>query len=59
MDNLLDLENRLGVLESKIEDCRGRMPAHSAKPGMVEELMDLEDERDRVLSEIQAIEKKA
>jgi hypothetical protein len=59
MDTLLDLENRLKVLESKIEDCSGRMPAHSAKPGMMEELMDLEDERDRIQAEIQTMEKSA
>jgi acylphosphatase len=53
----MDLENHLKDLEARIEDCRGRMPAHSAKPGMMEELMDLEDERDRILSEIQQLGK--
>lgn len=59
MKTILELENRLRVLEAKIEDCRGRMPAHSAKPRMMEELMDLEDEQDQVLSELQTMKETA
>ncbi len=58
METIAELAERLRALEAAIEDCRGRMPAHSAKPAMVQELMDLEDERDRLLSEIRAIDAK-
>ena len=58
MKALPDLRRRLRVLELRIEDCRGRMPAHSAKPGMMEELINLEDERDRILSEVRQSERR-
>ena len=56
METIGELAGRLKALEEEIEDCRGRMPAHSAKPVMVQELMDLEDERDRLLEKIRVIE---
>jgi len=55
MDELIDLENRLKVVEARIDECRRRMPAHSVKPDMMGELMDLEDERDRILSKLQIV----
>ena len=57
MDVILDIENRLKALEEKIKDCRGRMPAHSVKPGMMAELMELEDDRERTMAELRAMRK--
>lgn len=38
------MESKLAELQKKIEDLRKRLPAHSVKPGMIEELEDLEEE---------------
>lgn len=53
-----DLETSLAELEHKIREIKDRMPAHSAKPGMMSELMQLEDERDLILSKMLAIKQK-
>ena len=49
------LEAQLRVLEKKIRDVKGRMPAHSAKPAIMHELFDLEDERENLLRRIREI----
>ena len=49
------LEKRLLILENQIRELKNRLPAHSVKPGMMMELISLEDERDVVLNRIQII----
>ena len=44
------------VLEKKIRDVKGRMPAHSARPAIMHELFDLEDEKENLLRRIQEID---
>ena len=53
------LEKVLAELEQKIREIKDRMPAHSAKPGMMSELMQLEDERDLILSRMLAAKKES
>lgn len=50
------LRIKLQTIEEKIEEIKNRLPAHSIQPGMMMELMDLEDERDRLSSRINRIE---
>jgi predicted transcriptional regulator len=52
MDTREQLLKQLESLEQRISEIKDRLPAHSAKPGMMMELMDLEDERDRLLSRL-------
>lgn len=56
MENLENLKKQLKALENSIQELQDRLPAHSIKPGMMRELMALEDERDGVLSQIHSIE---
>jgi flagellar hook-associated protein FlgK len=46
------LSNQLQKLEKRIAEVEARLPAHSAKPTIMHELFDLEDERDQLLAEI-------
>jgi len=48
------LRNRLVQVETELADALQRMPAHGVKPGFMATLLNLEDERDRLLDEIQA-----
>jgi hypothetical protein len=44
-----EIEQRLQHLEEQIEEVRKRIPAHSAKPPIMMELLELEDRRDVLL----------
>lgn len=50
------LRNRLARVEAELSEARLRMPAHSVKPVFMAALLDLEDERDRLLDRIKTIE---
>ena len=56
MNTLEDLQKQLEDLEKDIRELKDRLPAHSIKPGMMGELMALEDERDHLLSKIQSLQ---
>ncbi len=50
MDDTLEVINsRLNELEKEIAETRKRLPAHSIKPPVMMELLELEDERDELL----------
>jgi hypothetical protein len=50
MDDTLEVINsRLNELEKEIAETRERLPAHSIKPPVMMELLELEDERDELL----------
>jgi hypothetical protein len=57
METLEMLEVRLKRLEKKIEETKTQLPAHSIKPPVMTTLLDLEDERDAVMSQISIIKK--
>ncbi|HMA85786.1 MAG TPA: hypothetical protein VKN73_08790 [Desulfosalsimonadaceae bacterium] len=59
MPNLDALNRQLKAIEDQIAEAKARMPAHSAKPGMMTELIDLEDRRDKILEEIAALQGRA
>ena len=44
MENKKDLKKEIVSLEHKIEELKGRIPAHSVPVKMLQELEDLEDE---------------
>jgi len=52
MAELEDLKKQLESVEAALAEARARMPAHSAKPEMMTELIDLEDRRDKLLEQI-------
>ena len=59
MESLEILERRRTELEEKIREARLHLPAHSTKPPVMTTLLDLEDERDAILEQIDAIRKKS
>ena len=44
-------EEKIRELERKIEDLKGRLPKHSVKPTMMQELEELEDELEKAKKE--------
>ncbi len=58
MYSLEIFEGRLKGLEEKIKEATLHLPAHSTKPLVMITLLDLEDERDAILEQIDAILKK-
>lgn len=57
MMTLFQMEKRLQELDKAIEETRKRLPAHSVKPPVMIELLDLEDEYDRLMDEIRELRK--
>ena len=53
--SIQEIENRLKVLETLIEDTKKRLPAHSVKPPVMMELLDYEDEYQALLEQLNAI----
>jgi hypothetical protein len=53
MDRTLEeIEYELKLLEEKIGEVKRRLPAHSVKPPIMMELLELEDRRDVLLKNI-------
>ncbi len=50
MKTLTDIEKRMAELETLIKDAKGRVPAHSARPTIMMELMDYEDEYEDLMN---------
>ena len=46
---IAEFENELKLLEEKIGEVKRRLPAHSVKPPIMMELLELEDRRDVLL----------
>jgi vacuolar-type H+-ATPase subunit D/Vma8 len=57
MSTLQELEKRLAALDKEIEETRKRLPAHSVKPPVMMELLDLEDEYDDILQQVERLKK--
>lgn len=53
--NMEALRTRLARVEAQLAETLQRMPAHSVKPVFMAALLDLEDERDRLLDRIEAL----
>ena len=52
IDRIQTLKTRLAELEAAIAETEKRLPAHSIKPPVMHDLLDLEDERDSVVREL-------
>ena len=52
MNRLETLRKKLIALEAAIDETEKRLPAHSIKPPVMQDLLALEDERDKLLREI-------
>lgn len=46
---IADIDKRLQELEDEIREAQERLPAHSIKPAVMIDLLELEDERDLLL----------
>ncbi|MFZ7126588.1 MAG: hypothetical protein ACOWWM_10600 [Desulfobacterales bacterium] len=55
MDTLESIQNRLDELEREIEEAKKRLPAHSIRPAHMAPLLELEDERDRLMARLEEI----
>jgi hypothetical protein len=55
MMHLLELEQKLRELDAAIAETRKRLPAHSVKPPVMMDLLDLEDQYDEVLNQIRRL----
>ena len=56
MSDLQVLKKQLESVEAAIAEAKARMPAHSAKPAMMTELIDLEDQREKLLEQIAQVQ---
>ena len=57
MESREEIQKRLAEIETAIAETKARLPAHSVKPPVMMELLDLEDEYDRLLAELASIKK--
>jgi hypothetical protein len=55
MEDEKALRTKLKKLEEKIKETEGRLPAHSVKPAIMQELFALEDERDAILARLESL----
>jgi hypothetical protein len=53
--DIKSLKIELHLLEERIKEVEKRLPAHSVKPPIMVELLELEDERDMILSKLLAL----
>ena len=58
MTEIRQIEEQMARLAEQIKETRDRLPAHSAKPPVMMELLDLEDEYDRLRKQRDALKKK-
>lgn len=50
------LETKLERISAMIQEAEARLGAHSVKPVLMQQLFELEEERDRLLKELEAVE---
>ena len=55
MNQLLELEQKLRTLNAAIVETRKRLPAHSVKPPVMMDLLDLEDQYDDLMKQLCAL----
>jgi len=56
MEKISEIKRKLQDLEERIAEAERRLPAHSTKPTTMMMLLDLEDERDRLVAQIEVLE---
>ncbi len=55
MTDRQELEKKLVHLNTKISEAEARLGAHSVKPILMQQLFELEEERDRLMRELQSL----
>ena len=55
MNQIQELEKKLGELERKIRETERRLPAHSVKPPIMTELFELEDEYEALAAKLREL----
>jgi hypothetical protein len=55
METLEALEKRIQHLEAEIQETKKRLPTHSVKPPVMMDLLDLEDEYDRLQKRVREL----
>ena len=58
MNHLLELEQKLRELDAAITETRKRLPAHSVKPPVMMDLLDLEDQYDDLMKQLRKLKEK-
>ena len=56
-DKIEDIKKRMKALEILIKETKARLPAHSAKPPVMMDLLDYEDEYDTLLKKFNKLKK--
>ncbi|MFH2067053.1 MAG: hypothetical protein ABIK15_17770 [Pseudomonadota bacterium] len=56
METLAELKKRIIQLEVEIQETKKRLPAHSVKPPVMMDLLDLEDEYDRLMKRVSELQ---
>lgn len=57
-DDIKQIEQRLAELDLLIKETKKRLPAHSTKPPVMMDLLELEDEYDRMLVRLSELKAK-
>jgi predicted nucleic acid-binding Zn-ribbon protein len=52
MTTISELKQRLADIEAEIRAVEERLPAHSAKPAIMQELFDIEEKREELVKEL-------
>ena len=55
MNDCHALEQKLARINARIEEAEARLGAHSVKPILMQQLFELEEERDAVLKQLHAL----
>ena len=58
MNHLMELEQQMRALDAAITETRKRLPAHSVKPPVMMDLLDLEDQYADLLRQICELKEK-
>lgn len=53
-EDIQSIQRRIREIESAIAEVKGRLPAHSVKPPIMRQLLDLEDEYDLLQKKLKA-----
>jgi len=58
MDQKQELKKKLEAIDKQILETEKHLPAHSVKPPIMQEIFELEDEREAILARLKELEAK-
>jgi uncharacterized protein YqcC (DUF446 family) len=56
MDSIPELKKKLEEIDKQILETEKHLPAHSVKPPIMQEIFDLEDQREALLARLKELE---